>query len=152
MLRGLRAPTSTGRWAQSAPNLARLGRAPAVPRVPAAHVDGVAGIAGRLGGIRFASNPAGRELAEKSGLYRAATEKDSCGVGLVANIKGKAQRDIVAEANTLLVRMAHRGGCGCEPNTGDGAGSCLAVHPAGRVDAHSYLGLRGGVGVWRMFL
>jgi hypothetical protein len=55
-------------------------------------------------------------------LYDKALEKDSCGVGLVANMKRLASRNIVLDANEMLVRMSHRGGCGCEPNSGDGAG------------------------------
>jgi len=41
---------------------------------------------------------------------------------MVAHLKGQASHEIVRDANTMLVRMAHRGGCGCEPNSGDGAG------------------------------
>jgi glutamate synthase domain-containing protein 1 len=41
---------------------------------------------------------------------------------MVAHLKGVASHEIVRDANTMLVRMAHRGGCGCEPNSGDGAG------------------------------
>ena len=59
---------------------------------------------------------------EKQGLYDPAFEKDSCGVGFVAHIKGKPSHQIVVDAEIMLQRMEHRGGCGCEPNTGDGAG------------------------------
>ncbi len=59
---------------------------------------------------------------EKQGLYDPAFEKDSCGVGFVAHIKGKPSHQIVLDAEVMLERMEHRGGCGCEPNTGDGAG------------------------------
>ena len=59
---------------------------------------------------------------EKQGLYDPAFEKDSCGVGFVAHIKGKASHQIVVDAEIMLQRMEHRGGCGCEPTTGDGAG------------------------------
>ena len=58
----------------------------------------------------------------KQGLYDAAKELDSCGVGMVAHLKGKPSHEIVRDANTMLVRMAHRGGCGCDPASGDGAG------------------------------
>jgi glutamate synthase (NADPH/NADH) large chain len=58
----------------------------------------------------------------KQGLYDPAFEKDSCGVGFVAHIKGKASHQIVVDAEIMLQRMEHRGGCGCEPTTGDGAG------------------------------
>lgn len=56
------------------------------------------------------------------GLYDKNLEKDSCGVGLVAHLKKKASRQIVLDANEMLVRMSHRGACGCEENSGDGAG------------------------------
>lgn len=59
---------------------------------------------------------------EKQGLYDPRFEKDSCGVGFVAHIKGKPSHQIVVDAEIMLQRMEHRGGCGCEPTTGDGAG------------------------------
>ncbi len=59
---------------------------------------------------------------QKQGLYDPAFEKDSCGVGFVAHIKGKPSHQIVVDAEIMLQRMEHRGGCGCEPTTGDGAG------------------------------
>lgn len=59
---------------------------------------------------------------EKQGLYDPANEKDSCGVGFVADMKGRPSHQIVQEADHALLRMDHRGGCGCEANTGDGCG------------------------------
>ena len=64
---------------------------------------------------------------EKSGLYDPAYEKDSCGVGFVANIKGKPSHQIMLDAYHLNSRMDHRGGCGFEANTGDGAGILMAL-------------------------
>ena len=61
-------------------------------------------------------------LPLKRGLYDPVFEKDSCGVGFVAHIKGVPSHQIVVDAEIMLQRMEHRGGCGCEPNTGDGAG------------------------------
>lgn len=61
------------------------------------------------------------------GLYNPAFEKDSCGVGFIANIKGRKSHQIVSDALTMLERMAHRGACGCEANTGDGAGILIQV-------------------------
>ena len=58
----------------------------------------------------------------KHGLYDPALEKDSCGVGFVADIKGRPSHQIVLDADHILRRMDHRGACGCETNTGDGAG------------------------------
>ena len=64
---------------------------------------------------------------EKRGLYDPAMEKDSCGVGFVANIKGNPSHQIMLDAYHLNSRMDHRGGCGFEANTGDGAGILTAL-------------------------
>jgi glutamate synthase (NADPH/NADH) large chain len=61
-------------------------------------------------------------LPRKHGLYDPANEKDSCGVGFIAHVKGKRSHGIVRDALEALKNMDHRGACGCEPNTGDGAG------------------------------
>jgi glutamate synthase (NADPH) large chain len=61
------------------------------------------------------------------GLYHPSFEKDSCGVGFIAHIKGSKSHQIIADALTMLERMEHRGACGCEPNTGDGAGILIQV-------------------------
>ncbi|MBI2487161.1 MAG: glutamate synthase large subunit [Deltaproteobacteria bacterium] len=58
----------------------------------------------------------------KQGLYDPQFERDSCGIGFIVNIKGKKSHEIVHQALTILVNLNHRGGCGCEPNTGDGGG------------------------------
>ena len=59
---------------------------------------------------------------KKHGLYDPSNEKDACGVGFVANITGARSHQIVLDAETILRNMDHRGACGCEYNTGDGAG------------------------------
>ncbi|MDR0791967.1 MAG: glutamate synthase large subunit, partial [Chitinophagaceae bacterium] len=59
---------------------------------------------------------------EEKGLYNPAFEHDSCGVGFVANIKGRKSHQYISDALTMLENMEHRGACGCENNTGDGAG------------------------------
>lgn len=59
---------------------------------------------------------------EKQGLYDPQFEHDSCGVGFVASIKGQPSHDVVRQALTVLMNLRHRGACGCEANTGDGAG------------------------------
>src|SRR5579884_3444925 len=61
----------------------------------------------------------------KQGLYDPQFEHDSCGIGFVVNIKGKESNEIVRQALTVLVNLNHRGACGCETNTGDGAGILL---------------------------
>ncbi|MED4957199.1 glutamate synthase central domain-containing protein, partial [Paenibacillus macerans] len=63
----------------------------------------------------------------KQGLYDPAFEKDACGMGFVAHIKGLASHDIVSKALTMLANMEHRGGQGSEPNSGDGAGILLQI-------------------------
>ena len=66
-------------------------------------------------------------MPQKTGLYDPSYEKDSCGVGLVANIKGLPSRQIMEDAYLVNSRMDHRGGCGFEENTGDGAGILTAL-------------------------
>ena len=66
-------------------------------------------------------------LPAKRGLYDPANEHDSCGVGFIAHIKGERSHQIVVDSEDLLRRMDHRGACGCEVNTGDGAGILTAL-------------------------
>ena len=67
------------------------------------------------------------DLPPKQGLYDPANEHDACGVGFVANIKGRKSHAIVEQALQVLNNLNHRGACGCEVNTGDGAGILLQV-------------------------
>ncbi|MEE9356286.1 MAG: glutamate synthase large subunit [Methylococcaceae bacterium] len=67
------------------------------------------------------------EIPGKQGLYDPANEKDSCGVGFIAHIKGQRSHKIIQDAATALEAMTHRGACGCEDNTGDGAGIMTAL-------------------------
>ncbi len=66
-------------------------------------------------------------LPPKQGLYDPRYEHDACGVGFVANMKGKKSHAIVRDALTVLLNLRHRGACGCEVNTGDGAGVLFQV-------------------------
>ena len=59
---------------------------------------------------------------QNNGLYSPEFERDACGIGFVANIKSNKSHQIVSDALTILENMEHRGACGCENNTGDGAG------------------------------
>ena len=61
------------------------------------------------------------------GLYDPSFEHDACGIGFVANIKGNKSHQHITDALTVLENMEHRGACGCEVNTGDGAGIMLQV-------------------------
>ena len=64
---------------------------------------------------------------EAHGLYDPENEHDNCGVGFIAHIKGQHSRSIVTDADRMLRHMDHRGACGCESNTGDGAGMLTAL-------------------------
>lgn len=64
---------------------------------------------------------------EKYGLYDPTFEKENCGVGFVAHIKGRRSHRIVEDASYILSRMDHRGARGAEVNTGDGAGILTAM-------------------------
>ena len=66
-------------------------------------------------------------MTANKGLYRSVFERDSCGIGFVANIKSNKNNKIVSDALTILENMEHRGACGCESNTGDGAGIQIQV-------------------------
>ena len=57
-----------------------------------------------------------------NGLYDPSFERDACGIGFVANIKGNKSHQTISDALTVLENMEHRGACGCENNSGDGAG------------------------------
>ncbi len=61
-------------------------------------------------------------MAVNNGLYDPSFEHDSCGIGFVADIKGNKSHQSISDALTVLENMEHRGACGCENNTGDGAG------------------------------
>jgi glutamate synthase domain-containing protein 2/glutamate synthase domain-containing protein 1/glutamate synthase domain-containing protein 3 len=63
----------------------------------------------------------------REGLYDPRYEHDSCGVGFVVDIQGRRSHRIVSQALTVLKNLLHRGACGCEANTGDGAGILLQV-------------------------
>ena len=66
-------------------------------------------------------------LPPKQGLYDPQFEHDACGVGFLVNIKGRKSHEMVRQALSILVNLNHRGACGCEANTGDGAGILLQM-------------------------
>ncbi|MBC8041630.1 MAG: glutamate synthase subunit alpha, partial [Opitutaceae bacterium] len=71
----------------------------------------------------------------KQGLYDPWFEHDACGVGFVADLKGRATHEILRQGIQVLENLDHRGAAGSEPNTGDGAGILLQVPHAFCVDA-----------------
>ena len=68
-----------------------------------------------------------RSLPKSEGLYEPRFEHDSCGVGFIVNVKGKRSHKLVEQAFEIAINLLHRGACGCETNTGDGAGILLQV-------------------------
>ncbi|MGF1603991.1 MAG: glutamate synthase large subunit [Thermosynechococcaceae cyanobacterium] len=63
----------------------------------------------------------------QQGLYDPQFEHDACGLGFVVHQKGKKSHEIIEQALTILVNLDHRGACGCETNTGDGAGLLMQL-------------------------
>jgi glutamate synthase (ferredoxin) len=63
----------------------------------------------------------------KQGLYDPVFEHEACGVGFVVNVKGKKSHQIIQQALQVLRNLDHRGACGCEANTGDGAGILMQM-------------------------
>src|ERR1700726_412774 len=72
-------------------------------------------------------NMPGNGLPPKQGLYDPQFEHDACGVGFVVNVKGKKSHEIIRQAIQVLLNLDHRGACGCEVNTGDGAGILIQM-------------------------
>jgi glutamate synthase domain-containing protein 2/glutamate synthase domain-containing protein 1/glutamate synthase domain-containing protein 3 len=64
---------------------------------------------------------------KKQGLYDPRFEHDSCGVGFIVNIKGNKTHSIVRDGVKILENLTHRGACGCDPKTGDGAGILIQM-------------------------
>ncbi len=60
--------------------------------------------------------------ASEHGLYHPGQEHDACGVGFVANVSGERTHKVVQQGIQVLINLEHRGACGCDPETGDGAG------------------------------
>lgn len=64
---------------------------------------------------------------ENQGLYHTENEKDACGVGFICNMDGNKSHTIIGQALEILIRLTHRGACGCDNKTGDGAGILLQL-------------------------
>ena len=68
-----------------------------------------------------------RGLPKAQGLYNPANEHDACGIGFVVNIHGQKSHDIITKGVQILINLTHRGACGCDPDTGDGAGLLIQI-------------------------
>jgi glutamate synthase (NADPH/NADH) large chain len=96
------------------------------------------------------------EQARQSGLYAANMEHDACGVGFVANIKGKASHALIQQALLILQNLDHRGAVGADPLCGDGAGILVQIPDAFYREEMAQLGQTlppmGEYGVGMVFL
>lgn len=75
-----------------------------------------------------ASHPYTVQGPSKIGLYDPSFEKDACGVGMIVHVKSQQSHRLVIDALDILERLSHRGACGCDPYTGDGAGILIGMY------------------------
>ena len=66
-------------------------------------------------------------LPVEQGLYDPRNEHDACGIGFVVNINGEKSHEIIQKGLQILINLSHRGACGCDPETGDGAGILIQI-------------------------
>ena len=66
-------------------------------------------------------------LPPAQGLYDPRHEHDACGIGFVASVRGEKSHDLIEKGILVLLNLTHRGACGCDPDTGDGAGVLIQV-------------------------
>ncbi len=66
-------------------------------------------------------------LPEPQGLYHPSFEHDACGLGFVVNVNGEPSHSIIERGLEILLNLTHRGACGCDSETGDGAGILLQI-------------------------
>src|SRR6202045_4787208 len=66
-------------------------------------------------------------LPVEQGLYDPRNEHDACGIGFVVNIQGEQSHEIILKGLQILINLAHRGACGCDSETGDGAGILIQI-------------------------
>ena len=93
---------------------------------------------------------------EAQGLYHPSHEHDACGMGFVVNLDGRKTHEIVQKGIQVLINLTHRGACGCDPETGDGAGVLIQIPHEFFARECSKLGFSlpepGSYGVGMMFL
>ena len=93
---------------------------------------------------------------EAQGLYHSSHEHDACGMGFVVNLDGRKTHEIVQKGIQVLINLTHRGACGCDPETGDGAGVLIQIPHEFFARECSKLGFTlpepGSYGVGMMFL
>jgi glutamate synthase domain-containing protein 2/glutamate synthase domain-containing protein 1/glutamate synthase domain-containing protein 3 len=89
-------------------------------------------------------------------MYDPRQERDACGIGFVANVTGQKSHEIIQKGIQVLINLTHRGACGCDPETGDGAGLLIQVPHVFFARECAKLGFMlpapGGYGVGMVFL
>jgi glutamate synthase domain-containing protein 2/glutamate synthase domain-containing protein 1/glutamate synthase domain-containing protein 3 len=80
-----------------------------------------------ISGLIHQPPPTTHQLPSRQGLYDPRHEHDACGIGFVASVKGHKSHDIIAKGIQVLINLTHRGACGCDPETGDGAGILIQI-------------------------
>ncbi len=92
----------------------------------------------------------------RQGLYDPRLEHDACGVGFLVDVKGRKSHDLVQKGLQVVLNLGHRGACGCEENTGDGAGVLFQTPHQFFLQECDRLGIRlpgyGEYGVGMIFL
>src|SRR5580765_5741623 len=63
----------------------------------------------------------------KQRLYDPRYERDACGMGFIVNLNGEKSHDVIRKGIEILINLTHRGACGCDPETGDGAGITIQI-------------------------
>ena len=77
---------------------------------------------------------------KKQGLYDPRFEHENCGIGLIVDMKGRRSHSIIKGALEICVNLDHRGGCGCDPITGDGAGLFIQLpHKFFKSNSNSFI-------------
>src|SRR6202043_3379706 len=84
-------------------------------------------VAIKRAGAPFSPPPADPGVPPARGMYDPALDKDSCGVGFIADIKGRRSHKIVVDALTILLNLEHRGAVGADPRAGDGPGILVQI-------------------------
>ena len=82
---------------------------------------------GTISDLTPAQPPVRSTRPGKQGLYDPENERDACGFGFVVDIEGRKSNKILRNAIQVLKNLDHRGACGCEVNTGDGAGVLMQM-------------------------
>ncbi|MEP7355333.1 MAG: glutamate synthase subunit alpha, partial [Acidobacteriota bacterium] len=73
------------------------------------------------------SIPEQRGTPGKQGLYDPQFEHDNCGMGFIVNLNGERSHEVIRKGIEILINLTHRGACGCDPETGDGAGLLIQI-------------------------